>query len=110
VINDLPNKTDLFNLVQKAIEAGAVAATILDSINPRLTNRKLADIEDIQAYEDDATLRQAAQEAAKKKQWFKTVTGGELLGDFVFTSPFQRMKQTDFFEKMKALEAWVLGG
>jgi len=42
--------------------------------------------------------------------WFKTVTGGELLGDFVFTSPFQRMKQTDFFEKMKALEAWVLGG
>jgi len=83
VINDLPNKTDLFNLVQKAIEAGAVAATILDSINPRLTNRKLADIEDIQAYEDDATLRQAAQEAAKKKQWFKTVTGGELLGDFV---------------------------
>jgi len=36
VINDLPNKTDLFNLVQKAIEAGAVAATILDSINPRV--------------------------------------------------------------------------
>jgi len=110
VIDDLPDIATLLDLLEKVIEAGEKRQAILDSINARLGDDKLASLEDITTYNDAATLRKAMHESAKEKAWFKTVGRGELLGNFIFTKPFAQMKETDFAEKITALKDWVLDG
>jgi putative ATP-dependent endonuclease of OLD family len=112
VINDLPDAAGLLGFVQKALEAGTQAQGALDAINTRLPRQKLASLDDMLKYEDATRLRQAVYEAsvAERKEWFKTVTRAELLGDFIFSSAFSRMESTDFYKKLKSLEEWALGG
>lgn len=64
----------------------------------------------IATYSDTPVLKEGVHKASVSdgKAWFKTVARGELLGDYIFSSVFTRMEKTDFFRKIKALEAWVL--
>lgn len=112
VIDDLPDAKALLGLVKAAKEAGISEQSILDSINSRLATQKLATLDQITTYSDYFTIAKPICEASisQNNRWFKTVTGGELLGDFIFSSVFTRMQKTDFYKKLKTLEEWALGG
>lgn len=110
VINDLPDATALVNLVTKLVSADMTEQSVLDAINAKLTAGQLGSLKDIASYPDGEALRQAVREIAVKRGWFKSVSGGELLGDCIFPSVFTQMKDTDFYKKLKTLEKWALGG
>lgn len=110
VIDDLPNATSLLCFAKAAIETRISEQSILDSINARLTSHKIATLDDIPGYPDYPAITEAICEASisQNNPWFKTTSGGEVLGDFVFSSAFSEMETSDFVKKIKALEAWVL--
>lgn len=82
--------------------------SVLDAINAKLTGDQLNSLKDMVSYPDSEALRQVVHETAVKHGWFKSVSGGELLGDSIFPSVFTRMKDTDFYRKLEKLERWVL--
>ena len=110
VTDDLPDATALLGLVEAAIKSGIPKESILDAVNDGLHAQKLSDLDQITTYSDTPALRQAIYKASTSegKAWFKTVTRGELLGDFIFSSVFTRMENTDFCKKLKTLEEWAL--
>lgn len=110
VVDDLPDASALLEFVKAAKNAGVSEQSILDALNAGLPGEKLADIDKIPTYSDISALKQAICGAAisKSTPWFKTVSRGETLGDFIFSQLFTRMKNTDLFKKITALEAWAL--
>lgn len=110
LIDDLPDATALSRLAQGVVEAGIQEQAVLGAINARLPDMKLVSLGDIIAYQDLARLRQAIYKAsvADERGWFKTVTAGEKLGDFVFSNVFSQMASTDFYKKLQTVEDWVL--
>jgi putative ATP-dependent endonuclease of OLD family len=112
IIDDLPDAEALFGLVKVAREGGIPEQSILDALNSGLDAEKLADIDEIATYQDVSALRQAIYRAStsRDRAWFKTVSRGETLGDFIFSTVFQRIENSDFHMKLKTLEEWALGG
>jgi len=113
LVYDLPNKEGLRGLVETAIKATSKDnESILKSINDKLEENKLNCLDDIDTYLDEKALRRAIFEASvvSGNEWFKTITRGEIVGDFVFTSQYEKMKGTDFFKKINDLKEWVVAG
>jgi len=110
VIDDLPNGSSLFSLVEAVVSTGIQKQSVLDAVNASLDDGKLSDLDDIPNYGNASALKRAICKAALSdgKAWFKTVGGGEVLGDFIFSSVFPQMESTDFFAKLKAVEVWIL--
>lgn len=109
IINDLPQK-HFHTLIKKVIEiSGLTEQSIIDSINSNLNDVRLNQIEDVSTFNDKRVLRQAMIKSAvkEKKEWFKTVHGGETVGNFVISECFLSMKDKDFFSKLMAIKDWV---
>jgi len=112
VTDDLPDTTSLLCLVKASQKAGIAEQSALDAINAGLPIQKLSNLDEIATYADLYALRQAIYKASISdgKAWFKTVSRGEILGDFIFSTVFAQMQSTDFYKKLKTLEDWALGG
>jgi ABC-type branched-subunit amino acid transport system ATPase component len=111
VTNDLPDAAALLGLARAIKAVGTPEQSILNSINDRLATKQLSSLDEIATYSDYSAIKKAICEAStsKNNRWFKTVGGGEILGDFVFSEDvFPRMKDTDLYEKLEALEVWAL--
>jgi hypothetical protein len=108
VVSDLPDKKSLLDLVNTALGAGVEDKSALGAINARLTPPKLSSLAEILAYDNDGALRPAISGAAVAGKWFRTISRGELLGEFLFKQVFTRMENTDFYRKLQMLEEWVL--
>lgn len=113
IVEDVTDKEDLKNLVSVAIQAtGRSEESIIGSINSKLGDEPpIGSLSDIDSYGKQDTLRKAIYEASvvDRNAWFKTVSSGEMLGDYVFGSEFEKMKKTDFYKKMKQLKEWAVG-
>jgi len=111
IIDDLPGAQALFGFVKAAKEGGISEQSILNALNDGLDTEKLADIGKIATYSDLSALKQAIYKAStsENKAWFKTVSRGETLGDFVFSTVFEQIENSDFHRKLKMLEGWALG-
>jgi len=108
-VRDLPDAEALLGFVKAAEKAGTPADSILAAVNAGLPDEeKLGAVDKLVDYSDMSILRDTISRVAKEKGWFKTLGRGETLGDFVFGSTFTRMTGTDFRNKLKAMEEWVL--
>jgi hypothetical protein len=109
IVSDLPDAEALLGFVKAAEKAGTPADSILAAVNAGLPDEeKLGAVDKLVDYSDMSILRDTISRVAKEKGWFKTLGRGETLGDFVFGSTFTRMTGTDFRNKLKAMEEWVL--
>lgn len=109
IVYDLPDGESLANYVKKAIELGRKEESILQSINHKYDGEELTSLDEIRSHVDLENLRGAIYESSKEKGWFKTVTGGEIIGDCIFQEVFDNMVQTDFYKKLLKLRAWICG-
>jgi len=110
VVFDIPEEF-LEETVRIAVNiTGKDEASIISSINSKLSQDEiLSSLNDINTYSDKKNLRQAIAKASttKDKEWFKSVTGGELLGNFLFDKPYEKMAYTDFNGKLETIKDWV---
>jgi len=69
-------------LVQLAIQlTGKNETAILDSVNSQIEGQKISSLDELSAYPNEIELRRALSKVSCKRSWFKTVTGGELVGE-----------------------------
>lgn len=113
IINDVPDKNSLKKIVETACLATSRATgSLITSINSGLVEgNRLQDIESIISFTDETSLRNAIYEASvrENKEWFKTVSRGELLGDCIFQNYYTQMQNTDFCQKLEELKGWIIG-
>jgi hypothetical protein len=112
ILGDIPDKKSLKEIVELAVlVTGKTSESILASINSGLDGKLLQSIQDIEVYENEPLLRIAIFESSTKKdkEWFKTVSRGESLGDYIFQKFFIQMQGTDFCDKLEELRGWVIG-
>ncbi len=111
IIDDLPDPRALLGFVKVAMDAGIADQSILSALNAGLDAETLTDVNDIATYQDVSVLKEAIYKActSKGKAWFKSVSRGESLGDFVFSTALKQMENGDFQKKLKMLEGWALG-
>jgi len=112
IIHDVPDKNSLKEIVEVAMTAtGKTKESLISSINSKLSQNKLTDINHIGTFTDDTSLRKAIYDASviDDREWFKTVSRGELLGNYVFQKVYTQMQTTDFYKKLEELKGWVIG-
>jgi len=111
IIDDLPDAQALLGFVKAAKEAGVAEQSILSALNGGLDAEKLTGIHKIATYPDVSAIKEAIYKAStsRGRAWFKTVSGGESLGDFIFSTVFKHIENADFHKKLKTLEGWALG-
>lgn len=110
IINDVPDMNSLKRIVEMAkITTGRTEASLVSSINSKLTGGELENLEAILTYSDSDSLRKAVYEASvvQDNAWFKTVSKGETLGDCIFKEFYDRMRDTDFHLKLESLKGWL---
>ncbi|HOT74079.1 MAG TPA: AAA family ATPase, partial [Anaerohalosphaeraceae bacterium] len=112
IIHDVPDKNSLKEIVEVAMTAtGKTKESLISSINSKLSQNKLTDINHIATFTDETSLRNAIYDASviDDKEWFKTVSRGELLGNYIFQKVYTQMQTTDFYKKLEELKGWVIG-
>lgn len=106
---DLPkNKIkDVIDIVIK--EVGIDLQSILQSINSRLKT-KLNTLEEIASYPDEElpTLRISVAHSAKDHDWFKNITAGETLGEYLFNGILEEIKTTGFYKTFEKIHKWAI--
>ena len=106
---DLPkNKIkDVIDIVIK--EIGIDGQTVLQSINSVLKT-KLNTLEGIATYPDEdlPTLRISVARSAKDNNWFKNITAGEILGEYLFNGILEEIKTTEFYKTFEKVKKWAI--
>ena len=106
LFNDIP-KEKIVNILNIAMEENGIEAqSILQSINSGLAT-PLVEINQIPQYGDLPNLRQKIAQLASKKEWFKTVSAGEKLGEFLFGEIFESVKTTEFYKRFESMLNWA---
>lgn len=103
IFSDVP-LDQIRNLIDLAKESNTAEQGFLDSINSRL-DKRLESLNAITKYSDEQCLRKAVAESAHKNGWFKTVTKGESLAEYLFS--IKAMKTTEFYKRFESIQAWV---
>lgn len=103
IFSDVPQDQVRY-LIDLARESNTAEQAFLDPINSRL-EVKLESLDKIDEYDDEESLRKAVAESADKNSWYKTVTKGESLGEYLFNIP--AMRATEFYKRFESIQTWV---
>lgn len=108
LLNDLPEDA-LYGIVKLTNqEIGKSKESIIDCINNNLkSGSSINEIEDIKTYSEKKKIKDVVCKAAINSKWFKNITAGEKLGNYLFCNIWNSMKDTLFFEGFQNLEEWV---
>lgn len=106
---EIPQKY-IRNIIQIVIdENNKDTQSILDSLNSDLSSH-LETLEAIDNYADQELLRQIIAKSASKNTWFKNIAVAEKLGDYLFGEIFDSIKDTQFYQGFRSIQAWARDG
>lgn len=109
LFSDLP-KNNIKSVVDIVIKEEDIdEQSILQSINSGLKT-KLTTLEGISSYPDEdlPTLRISVARSAKDNNWFKNITTGEALGEYLFNEILEEIKTTEFYKTFEKVKKWAI--
>ncbi len=110
LFSDLP-KDKIKDIIEIAIKENndLNIESILQSINSNLAT-KLSTLDDIAYYPDDElqVLRKYIARSAKNNSWFKNVTAGEILGNYLFDEILPDIETTEFYKTFEKIKKWTI--
>jgi len=109
LFSDLPQDKIVKVIEIAQIEKGLESESVLQSVNSKL-HTKLDNLKTISTYTDEKSLRKSIAESANKNGWFKSVTAGETLGNYLFNKTFEDIKTTEFYKTFEKIKKWGING
>ena len=67
-------------------------------------------LSDIASYPEEglATLRASIARSAEKNSWFKNISAGEALGNYLFITIPHEIKTTELYKTFEKIKAWAI--